>query len=348
MPDKIIFKKIQLTSTFLDPRQEFKPTSAGFQVRFDPLTGRTGHFSHFGAIKPQKLDLEKYNNPEIKGFCPFCGKFKTTVTPKFCPELIPEGRLSQGEALLVPNLHPYDIYSCVTIMTDDHVVPLEKFSDQRLFDAFSVGIKFLQRVKTIDPSLPYHIMTWNYMPPSGGGLIHPHQQYFASANPGNRFTEEFKASQVFYDQNQSDFWSELIAMEKKKNERYLGRAGNTHWLIPFVSSGVLGEIMCIFPRVFSIDDFTDSEISDLIQGLQIIFRYFQDNNIYSFNASLFWGAEGQSFFPAHLRIIPRTFLNTRDFAPDANFFQLLLQEPLCVVMPEELCSEIKTYFDQNK
>ena len=344
MPDKINFKQIPLTSTFLDPRQEFRPTSQEFQVRVDPLTGRTGHFAHFGAIKPQELDLEQYRKPEIKGFCPFCGEFKTNGTPKYNAELVPEGRLSQGEALLVPNLFPYDVYCALTIMTDDHVVPLEELHDKRLFDAFSIGAKFLQRVKAADTSQPYHIMTWNYMPPSGGSLVHPHQQYFATANPGNQYTDEYKAAELFYNRYQTDFWSELIAVEKEQHERYIGRVGDSHWLIPFVPTGVLGEITGVFPGVFSIDDFTASQITDLVHGLQKVFRYFRDNNIYSFNVSIFWGAEGQSFFPAHLRIVPRTFLNTRDYAPDMNFFQVSLQEPLCVLLPEDLCKEVKKYF----
>ncbi len=165
MPGIIKFKTIELTSTFLDPRQKFEQTAEKFQVRFNPLTGRTGHFSHFGAIKPQKLDLQRYNDPEIKGFCPFCDDLKEKLTPKFVKEVIPQGRLSQGEALLVPNLYPYDIYSAVDIMTNDHVVPLECFNDKRLFDSFSVGINFLKTVKAHDPSLPYHIMTWNYNVP---------------------------------------------------------------------------------------------------------------------------------------------------------------------------------------
>lgn len=345
MSEKINFEKFELSATFLDPRQEFNSTSNGYQVRVDPLTGKTGHFSHFGVIKPQKLDLEKYNDPEIKGFCPFCGEFKTTITPKFCADLIPEGRFSQGEALLVPNLHPYDIYSSVAIMTDDHVVPLNKLSNKILFDTFSVGREFLQRVKSVDPSLQYPIMTWNYMPPSGGGLVHPHQQYFTSANPGNQYTDELKASKEFYNRYQTNFWSELITAEKEQNERYLGQVGNSHWLMPFVSSGTLGEIMCIFPNAFSVDDFTYSDISDLIQGLQTVFRYFQDTDIYSFNAALFWGPQNQKFFPAHFRIVPRTFLNSRDFAPDMNFFHMMLNEPLSVVLPEELCKDIKKYFD---
>lgn len=185
------------------------------------------------------------------------------------------------------------------------------------------------------------------MPPSGGGLVHPHQQFFTSANPGNQYTDELKAAQGFYNQYQTDYWSELVAVEQEKDERYLGQVGSSHWLVPFASSGVLGEIICVFPRVFCLDDFKDSDTRDLIQGLQKLFSYFRDNNIFSFNASLFWGAVGQNFFPAHLRIIPRTFLNTRDYAPDSNFFQLLLREPTCVVMPEVLCKNIKVYFESK-
>lgn len=50
----IEFRKVESESTFLDPRKGFAPTTVRFQVRVDPLTGRTCHFSHFGAIKPQK------------------------------------------------------------------------------------------------------------------------------------------------------------------------------------------------------------------------------------------------------------------------------------------------------
>lgn len=100
----------------------------------------------------------------------------------------------------------------------------------------------------------------------------------------------------------------------------------------------------MFPDVFCIDDFTDTNIYDLVTGLLKIFLYFKDNGIYSFNASLFFGSEGQRFFPAHFRIVPRTFLNTRDYAPDLNFFQAVLQEPVSIVMPEDLCKAVKAYF----
>ena len=195
MPD-ISFKKFDVESTFLDP-PGFSADIGKNQVRLDPLTGRTGHYSHFGAITPQQLDLEKYLEQQGKEFCPFCSALREELTPKFPGEIIPEGRLARGEALLVPNLHPYDVYSSVCIMTRGHVVPLAQFSYEHLHDSFSLGFDFLKRVKAIDPSLPYQIMGWNYMPPSGGGLIHPHQQYFATGNPGNQFKDELRASERF-------------------------------------------------------------------------------------------------------------------------------------------------------
>lgn len=159
MPSKISFQVFNSESTFLDPRRGFKPTTERFEIRVDPLTGRTGHFSHFGAIKPQKLNLDVYATPEIKGFCPFCLENRDTATPKFTEDIIPEGRLICNEATLIPNLFPYDIHSGVLIMTDEHVVPFRGLNETRLLDSLVLGVRFLKRIKALSPSLPYHLMT---------------------------------------------------------------------------------------------------------------------------------------------------------------------------------------------
>jgi len=344
MSSEIPFRIVESESTFLDPRKKFAPSIEQFQVRFDPLTNRSGHFCHFGAIKPQQLPLDLYATPEVKGFCPFCTEFREKVTPKFAPEVLTEGRMKKNQAVLMPNLFPYDVYSGVAIMTDEHVVPLQGFTEGILRDAFSLGIEFFNKLKNVDASLPYNIMTWNYMPPSGGGLVHPHQQYFATDCPGNQFTDELIASEKFYKTHGISYWPELIREEKRLDERYIGSTGNSAWLSSFVSLGIFGEIMCIFPEVFSVSEFTETRINELVSGLLKVFQYYSDTGIYSFNASLVFGPEGQTYFPCHFRLIARTFLNMRDYAPDLNFFQALLDEPVCVTLPEELCRELKKYF----
>jgi galactose-1-phosphate uridylyltransferase len=340
----INFQIIEQESAFLDPRKDFNPTVEHFQIRIDPLTGQTGHFSHFGAIKPQKLNLVFYNAPEVKGFCPFCLENRDKATPKFMNNLIPEGRPTRNEACLIPNLFPYDIHSGVLIMTDPHVVPLEHFDEKRLRDAFSLGIEFLKRIRAIDPSLPYYLMTWNYMPPSGGGLVHPHQQYIVTSCPGNQFMEELKASLAFHKTYGVNYWMELLREEQEIGTRFIGNIGRSSWLTSFVSLGLLGDILCVFPSVKSIDEFASKDIESLVSGLDKVFKYYVSCGIYSFNASLFFGPERQDSFSSHFRIVPRTFLNMRDCASDLNFFQALLGEPVSVVMPEELCRDVKPYF----
>lgn len=342
----IEFKTIESESTFLDPRKGFSPATVRFQVRVDPLTGRTCHFSHFGAIKPQKLDLPAYLNPEVKGFCPFCGQHREKATPKFTPDIVPEGRLTRGEALLIPNLFPYDIHSGVVVMTDDHVVGLQDFTKDRLVDSFFLGTDFLRRIADADTSLPYHLMTWNYMPPSGGGLVHPHQQYFATAFPGNQFMDELAASRRFYARHGQNYWRTLIDREADDNRRYIGRTGRGHWLVPFTCLGMLGDILCIFPDVFSIHDLSEEHIEGLVAGLEKVFRFYREAGVFSFNASLSLGPANQGYFNSCFRIVPRTFLNMRDFAPDLNFFQAILSEPICVVLPEDLCKDVKPYFKE--
>ncbi len=340
----IEFKAIESASTFLDPRNGFSQSTVDFQVRIDPLTGRTCHFSHFGALKAQKLDLPGYEKPEVKGFCPFCSDKREKATPRFTPDIVPEGRLIRGEACLIPNLFPYDIHSGVVIMTDDHVVGLSGFSKERLTDSFLLGLDFLRKIDALDPALPYHLMTWNYMPPSGGGLVHPHQQYFATKFPGNQFTDELKGSERFFKTYEKNYWHTLIEAEMAGNARYIGKVGQTHWITPFASMGLLGEIMCVFPDVFSIRDLKKEHVDDLVSGLGRVFRFYEAEGIFSFNASLSFGPVGQGHFNSYFRIVPRTFLNMRDFAPDLNFFQAVLAEPICIVLPEDLCRDIRPYF----
>lgn len=76
----IKFRQVEAKSLFLDPRREYQLTEEKLQVRYDPLTRRTGHFARFGTIKPQRLPIESYSNPEVKGFCPFCFELRYKAT----------------------------------------------------------------------------------------------------------------------------------------------------------------------------------------------------------------------------------------------------------------------------
>lgn len=344
MRPAIRFESTALQSTFLDPRRGYAPAAAQVEVRFDPLTGRSAHLAHFGAIRPQPLDLEAYGRPEVKGFCPFCPEHREAATPRFPADLVPEGRLLRGQACLVPNLYPYDAHGAVAILTDAHVVPLAGLTAAVLADGLEVGLAFLRAVRA-RPGAPAHcLMAWNYMPPSGGGLVHPHQQYFATDHPGNRYREELRAALEVRAEHGRNHWEALVEEEARRGERYVGELGGCHWLSPFAPLGVLGDLLGVFPGVCGLESFTAAHAAALVEGLVRSFRAFAAAGLHSFNAALTFGPEGQQAYPAQLRLVPRTFLNPRDGAPDLNFFQAVLGEPVSVVRPEELATQVRPYF----
>ncbi|GAB4275179.1 MAG: hypothetical protein Kow0092_30740 [Deferrisomatales bacterium] len=340
----IPFRTERYESRLLDPAGDGGPRSAPVEVRWDPLTGRTVHLSHFGAVSPQPLDLAAYETPQVRGHCPFCPPGREQETPRFPPDLLPEGRLRRGEALLFPNLYPYDAYGAVVVLTHEHVVPLGRLGGRRLEDALGLGLAFLERTRRVAEDHPYPLMAWNYMPPSGGGLVHPHQQWFRMKHPGNLYVEQARACRRFRQRWGREYWAALAEAEAQQGERFVATLGTGQWLSAFAPLGLLGEVLAVFPGVFTPSQFARACVTDLVAGADRVFLYFENRGIHSFNAALFLAPEGDAAFSAHLRIVPRTFLNLRDYATDWNFFQTLLQEPVGTVWPEALCRELRAYF----
>ena len=341
---EIRFHVERLGSRLLDPRAGGAEAVAPVEVRQDPLTGRTAHVAHFGAIEPQPLDPRAYARPEVWGFCPFCPEHAERSTPAFPPDIFPEGRLRAGQALLIPNLYPYDVHGAVCVLTREHVVPLEGLTPELLIDALGLGLRFWHRVQAAAPEHPCPLMGWNYMPPSGGGLVHPHIQFFSTRSPGNRYLAELEASERFLRESGRDYWSALVDAEEGLAARYLGRTGGWCWLSAFAPAGVLGEVVGVLPGAWSLGALDPPALEGLARGLARCFEAFRALGIHSFNAAGLVGPPGQRHFAAHVRVAPRTFLNLRDFAPDLNFFQCLLDEPVCVVRPEDLAASMAPFF----
>ena len=83
------------------------------------------------------------------------------ATPKFPPELIPQGYLQRGQARVIANLGPYDQYSALTIMGPEHVVPLQEITADFLKDSFEAAMQFLRLVLKNNKELPFSIIAWN-------------------------------------------------------------------------------------------------------------------------------------------------------------------------------------------
>src|SRR3954466_3683349 len=188
---RIEFEVSHQACRFLDPTRGFEPVEKITEIRRDPLTGRTSHVLDMG-FEPERPDVERMVAQARSAFNPFAPDKREEVTPRFLEDVegIPGGRLSVGEALVVPNLFPYDRYSAVTVLSNADFIPLDGFSEDLLVDAFLADLDYLGRVRETDgEDLRHYSVNWNYMPLAGGSLVHPHHQLIASPLPTNYLKE---------------------------------------------------------------------------------------------------------------------------------------------------------------
>ena len=52
-------------------------------------------------------------------------------------------------------------------------------------NSFSAAHDYLKKVIAQDPKTTYASINWNYLPPSGGSILHPHIHVLASEHPTN-------------------------------------------------------------------------------------------------------------------------------------------------------------------
>jgi galactose-1-phosphate uridylyltransferase len=328
----IRFARQEKVARFLDPRVDFQETTIPCEMRWDPLTGRSGRVAHGLGFQIQPLDVQPLIDAS-RPTCPFCPERIFTVTPKFPVEVVPAGRLQRGEAVLFPNLVPYDEHSAVAAMSQAHYVPLGQFTHSLLIDAFSVCLEYLRQVQQ-QPRTTYPLLFWNYFPASGGTQIHPHLQVFATDTPGNTLQEEQAYSLRYYQEEGRPYWADLLQEEQRLGERFITQGAQSAWLTSFVSQSLLSDILILFPQRYTLADLTEEALGEFCRGLRQALQHLESQGVYSFNLAWFSGVAGREEMWLHARLSPRLYLTPRLWGTDTTALQHLYQEHFMVQTPE--------------
>jgi UDPglucose--hexose-1-phosphate uridylyltransferase len=88
-----------------------------FEIRTDPLTGRTGRVFNLPYQPPKTPNAEETFKRSEGIFCPFCPENIETSTPRFPEELVPGGKIQIGRATLLPNVLPLDRYVGIAVLS---------------------------------------------------------------------------------------------------------------------------------------------------------------------------------------------------------------------------------------
>ncbi|MGV8057736.1 MAG: hypothetical protein AB2L12_06910 [Smithellaceae bacterium] len=337
------FKKETAIGHYLDPFNNFQEKQVTFEVRYDQITGVASRILPYRTRIAQKPDVESYLEKSPESLCPFCSSLFEKLTPKFTPDIITAGKFQRGDACLFPNAFPYDQNNNVAIFSSRHFVPLTDLTVTFMQNGFKVCGDYFHRMAQMNLGYKYCSINWNYMPPSGGGLIHPHLQTLAGLKPTNYVQRLLTAAQNYAEESGGNLWRNLIVLEKEAKERFIASTGAISWLTSFAPKGMAGEIDFIFHEKSSFFELTEANFDELLNGLSKLFSYLHLNNFMSFNMSLYAPMINDRHFWVQGKIVPRFEINPLGTS-DINYFEKLHNEIICPVVPEELCRELQPYF----
>jgi UDPglucose--hexose-1-phosphate uridylyltransferase len=314
--------------------------SLPLEFRTDPLTGRTCHIVPFSLERIIRPDLEALVQRSRELTCPFCPPLVEKITPRFPPELVPEGDIRFGRAFGFPNISPYDVYGAVVVVSEEHYIPLDGFTVPVVRDALLAAQQHLRAVARADPAARYRFIAWNYMPAAGGSLVHPHLQSNAGYFPTDFEKPLLEAAAAYFKDRGTDYWSDLVAAEQRAGERYIGRTGGVEWLTAFAPRGRLSDVLAVFPDRPSVIDLTKDDLEDFAAGLLKVFAFIDGLNLAGFNMATYSGFDGS--FRAHARITPRgSLLYSPIETSDQFYYQVLHDENICILPPEVAAADLR-------
>jgi galactose-1-phosphate uridylyltransferase len=338
----IEFKSIKTKHRLFNPLKQFALDEMPLEIRFDPLTGQTGRVLDTGYRIPAPPDLSALIRRSREIFCPFCSETLEKSTPLYPEEVIPGGRIRSGRATLIPNLLPLDKYAAVSVFSEEHYIPLDGFSPDVMRDAFAAALTFIGHVLDFDPAVQYCSVNWNYMPPAGSSLVHPHIQVNCGEIATNHQRWQLEGSRSYREENGADFWRDFMKAEIENELRYIGTMGDTFWTLNFVPLAYLPDVLCLFPRLVSAAQLEEETLLNFLTGLSRILLYFHSRNIHSFNLALLSLRQGE-YFRMNARVSPR--LLTRDIGnSDQTYSHTLHRETYCMIPPESVSREVRRAF----
>ncbi len=340
----IEFKKQDRVAAFLNPFQNFERTETRCQIRRDPLTGRSGRLAHFIGIKPPAPDFEKIIEDSGKN-CPFCPENVFTMTPKFDPDEIPEGRLEKGESVLFPNLLPYDAHSALAVLCSQHYKRLSEFTPGIFTDAFANCRNYLDRV-IADKNETYGLVTWNYMPAAGSSQVHPHLQVYAGQTPGNFPERLISSGQEYYREHGRPYWEDYLAAETHSMERFVTSGDHTTWLTDFVSLSALTDVIAIFPERQTLFDLDAAAMEEAARILDQVLKYLDEQGVYSLNMAWLPALQGQNEHWLQLRISPRMYMAPHVWCTETPSLVYQYQESFMIWSPEETAGQLREFIRQ--
>jgi UDPglucose--hexose-1-phosphate uridylyltransferase len=346
----IAFEKISSTFTILNPFNNFASEEHSVEVRKDPLLGDTSVHNPF--LKDKARAFFGPNDPELiqalaresAKNCIFCGENVVSKTARYPSDILSGGRIRKGEAVLFANLFSVGAYHPVIALSSAHFLKLTEFAPKLIADGFKASQEFLRSVYQTDASAVFSAVCANYLLPAGASLVHPHLQMLITPVAYSYHGRMLDAARRYHEENGSSYYGDLVAEEKRTNERYIARHNDWHWLAAFSPMGS-NEIMAIHEKEADFAALSDGDLSDLSRGISRVLHLYERLGHLSFNYTLYSVRNGgpDDGRRCVFKIVSRQNLYP-NYRNDDYFLQKMLQTELIFNLPEELAEQLTKIF----
>jgi galactose-1-phosphate uridylyltransferase len=318
-------RRERVTAELLDPREGFERSKSQLEIRWDPLTGQSCRLLPEGSLPPPELQDLAALAERTRPTCPFCAERVESATPRFPPEVWPEGRIRRGEALLFPNLVPYSKWSSVSVYSPRrHVLRLDELTPSLLADNLAAQVSFARAVLRHDPSSQWVSVNANQLPPSGSSIFHPHLQGSASPVPTT-------VQRLLADLGPAAL-REYLRLERQDGERLIASIGRVEWVAAFAPVGP-AEIRAFVADAASPEDLDEAAVAELAHGLSQALRLYEALGFQSFNLALSGAPAAGSHPLLVLRLVGRAYFGPL-LRSDAMWSERLHWETATDLAPE--------------
>jgi galactose-1-phosphate uridylyltransferase len=347
---KIKFESHESDVKLLNPFKDFEEDVQKVEVRRDPLLGDISVYNPYLKDKVKfffrdndQALIEEMVRESAKN-CVFCNDEFERSTPRYPADIIPEGRIIVGEAVLFPNLYPVGKYHSVIILSKAHFLKLAEFSPELIGNGLLAARNFLNNIYSRDAAVSFVAVNANYLFTAGASLVHPHLQMLITPTAYSHHGRLVEAGNLYYRDNGSCYFTDLISEERKNDIRYVAQRGKWHWTTAFAPMGN-NEINAVHGEECDYSILSDSDIRDVAHGISRVLYMYESLGHLGFNYSLLSvrGPAYKGSCRCIVKIISRQNLYP-NYRNDDYFLQKLLHSELIINLPEELALKLKSYF----
>jgi UDPglucose--hexose-1-phosphate uridylyltransferase len=225
---------------------------------------------------------------------------------------------------------------------------LKEFVPKIIMDGFRGGVAYLKRLKELDPMIRFPAFVFNYLPPAGSSILHPHMQVLARDRPFYLVKLMLEKSKTYRKKADSSYWTDLLAKERK-SPRFLFKKNRVRWLVPFAPLRGMNEVQAIVPGRSHLLELDNDDWSGLAEGISRILRFYGEQGYSSFNIIIMSGPINKhlDYFDVNLRMISRPGVRAESFT-DAWALPYLLWDGEAIEDPEKLAGRIKTFLSSKE